>query len=191
MLGSMIKLNAALIEHQQQKSTEAKSLLDFARSSSPASEPASPAVTDADLDSSPDGSSDGSSKADGPLVPHLKPNITISLVNEFGQHDSAKMQPLQRENMHVDPATNTYKPVVHMSEFWLLKVRMPAWQVQSTALKHLRKCFPVTFASTDPGAAHIKMPLTLHQDFARVACLGVAVWLCFEQCNVLCCVVLP
>jgi hypothetical protein len=65
---------------------------------------------------------DDANKPAAPLEPFFKPNLTISLVNEFQTHSIARLQPQMRDEMDVNKTSQRYYPIVQISEFWLLQV---------------------------------------------------------------------
>lgn len=58
------------------------------------------------------------------MDPFFKPNLTISLVNDFAAYTRSQMQPQMLNAMHIDEDTSSYYPNVLISEFWLLRVRI-------------------------------------------------------------------
>lgn len=80
------------------------------------------ASLDATTDGS-DGKGDSTEQPAGPWVPYFKPNLTISMVNEHSVVPSTRMPPAFAEQADISMDLGRYYPVVHISEFWLLRVR--------------------------------------------------------------------
>jgi Cleft lip and palate transmembrane protein 1 (CLPTM1) len=126
------RICAALIEHKEQKSVEVKNLLGGVKPSSDSQEKsssvdssssrASNALEDDEVKVAP--AAAASTKAPKPLVPQFKPNVTVCMVNEFSSMPVNKLQPQLRDGMDIDYRSGTYQPIVHLSEFWLLRVRL-------------------------------------------------------------------
>ena len=60
------------------------------------------------------------------IVSYLKPNITVSLVDEFGSYPLNKIPPHLLTVLDVDPTTQAYKPVTWYNDFWLLRDKLVA-----------------------------------------------------------------
>jgi Cleft lip and palate transmembrane protein 1 (CLPTM1) len=56
-------------------------------------------------------------------LPHFKPNMTVSMVNEFGFHVSNRLPPAWAKSAEVFHELSLYNAIVHLDEFWLLEVR--------------------------------------------------------------------
>eukprot|EP00873_Tetraselmis_striata_P043543 jgi/Tetstr1/463807/TSEL_008622.t1 len=63
--------------------------------------------------------------ADGPEegapVAYWKPNVTISLVEDFTAYPDSQIPPPVREHMVIDPYTGHYYPTIWFNDFWLLR----------------------------------------------------------------------
>ncbi|KDD74795.1 Cleft lip and palate transmembrane protein 1, partial [Helicosporidium sp. ATCC 50920] len=59
------------------------------------------------------------------IVSHLKPNITIALVSEFGPMAPHSIAPHYAGLVKTDPSSGTYAPLVYFHQFWLLREQMP------------------------------------------------------------------
>lgn len=103
------------------------------------------AVAAADVGEAADGGTDSGPAA--AWVPHWKSNLTISMVNEFGVHLDSRLPPAMAKHAKISHTMNVYEPIIHIDEFWLLKVR--SW----CALK--RQCCCVTRAPRREPAARM------------------------------------
>lgn len=56
-----------------------------------------------------------------PIVSYLKPNVTLSMVNEFGVMTSGAVPPHYRPHIALDTLTQTYAPILWFNDFWLLR----------------------------------------------------------------------
>jgi Cleft lip and palate transmembrane protein 1 (CLPTM1) len=57
-------------------------------------------------------------------LPHFKSNMTISMVNEFGMHIANQLSPAWGKTAQIHGEHDVYNPIIHLDEFWLLKVRV-------------------------------------------------------------------
>jgi hypothetical protein len=67
-------------------------------------------------------------KDEGPteFIAYWKPNITISLVDDFTRYPHNNVPAIVAPYLNVDPATNNYYPTVFFNEFWLLRDKLIA-----------------------------------------------------------------
>lgn len=55
------------------------------------------------------------------FVSYWKPNVTISLVDDFSRYSRNGLPPHVAENLIVDEKSGNYFPTIYFNEFWLLK----------------------------------------------------------------------
>lgn len=55
------------------------------------------------------------------IVSYLKPNVTLHMVDDFGQYNSMQVPPQYKDSIDVDPSTMTYAPHTWFNDFWLLR----------------------------------------------------------------------
>jgi hypothetical protein len=63
---------------------------------------------------------------DAPWIAYVKPNITISMVNEFSKQHPSRIPPHMAKVLEVSSEHDRYNPIIHISDFWLLRVRFLA-----------------------------------------------------------------
>ena len=78
--------------------------------------------------------------ADKPWRAHLKPNVTIHIVDDFTRYEAYKAPPTVSPHLDVDLETGLYPPIVFMNDFWLLKDKYDEVNATSadTTTLHLR-----------------------------------------------------
>ena len=65
---------------------------------------------------------DDASVSDGPWLPYLKPNMTISMVEMFDTHNMKSLPPHMDSALQVSENLEKYYPLIYFEEFWTLKV---------------------------------------------------------------------
>ncbi|GJP48434.1 hypothetical protein CLOM_g7718 [Closterium sp. NIES-68] len=73
----------------------------------------------------------GSEKGDAPAIPEevewigfWKPNLTISLIDDFTAYPRTAIPEIFHKHMTFDPQTGNYFPTLYMNEFWLLRDKL-------------------------------------------------------------------
>lgn len=131
-----------------------KSLLDTsAPTSDPSPQKPADRVSDDDFDLPAD-SSEAAAGEQEELVPHFKPNITVEMVDHFSSYAGGRLPQVMEQELVMVEGQNAYYPVVHVSEFWLLRVRRPC---------------PPACAAYVGSRLRYAMALTAHQ---RATCAG-------------------
>ena len=75
-----------------------------------------------DVDEGADGDGEEAAAEDeGAWLPFFKPNITVSLIDDFSHYPPRGIPPGMLDEMTFDSATGQYFPTVYMNEFWLLR----------------------------------------------------------------------
>lgn len=63
-----------------------------------------------------------SAAADGPWLPYIKPNMTISMVEMFETHNLKSLPPHMDTKLQISHGSERYYPLIYFNEFWTLKV---------------------------------------------------------------------